>query len=42
MGDVTSKVDEAKSQEAYFLDVINYFNKKLQMFEKLENALERE
>jgi len=41
MNEVTSKVDEAKSQEAYFRDVIHYFNEKLHMFEKIEEALEK-
>jgi hypothetical protein len=40
MSDARSVVDGIRSEESYFLDVIQYYNKKLDWFHAIEGALD--
>lgn len=40
MSDARAVVDGIRSEEAYFLDVIKYYNKKLDWFHAIEEALD--
>lgn len=39
MDEATNKVNDARTQETYFLDVIQYFNAKLHYLQMVENSL---
>lgn len=37
--EISGRLDEAKSNEAYFLDVIEYYNSKITFYEAIESSL---
>jgi hypothetical protein len=38
--EITTRIAEAKANEAYFLDVIHYYDTKIGFFEGIEGALD--